>query len=111
MPPVIAKHIAHFERFYHTRHTGRRLAWQPNYGTADIRVAFKTRKHELNVSTLAMVVLLAFGDIDIGEELEYNVSWSTLRSRTPLTVIAGHQNGYRNSRYRLTKTTPVLGMR
>lgn len=71
MPPIIAKHIAHFERFYNTKHTGRRLSWQPNYGTADIRVAFKARKHELNVSTLAMIVLLAFSDTEIGEELEY----------------------------------------
>ncbi|QRW04038.1 cullin family [Ceratobasidium sp. AG-Ba] len=71
MPPVIAKAMANFERFYYARHTGRRLAWQPGYGSADIKVAFKTRKHELNVSTLAMVVLLAFNDTDIGEELEY----------------------------------------
>lgn len=74
MPPVIAKTISHFERFYHARHTGRRLAWQPGYGTADIKVAFKTRKHELNVSTFAMIVLLAFEDVDAGEELEYAVS-------------------------------------
>jgi len=71
MPPVIAKTISHFERFYHARHTGRRLAWQPGYGTADIKVAFKTRKHELNVSTFAMIILLAFEDIEVGDELEY----------------------------------------
>ncbi|KAG8716376.1 Cullin-3 [Ceratobasidium sp. 395] len=72
MPPVVAKSIANFERFYHAKHNGRRLAWQPGYGSADIKVAFKTRKHELNVSTLAMVVLLAFGDTDIDEELGYD---------------------------------------
>ncbi|CAE6510094.1 unnamed protein product [Rhizoctonia solani] len=72
MPPVIAKHISHFERFYNTRHTGRRLSWQPNYGSADIKVTFKARKHELNVTTAAMVVLLAFSDLEIGQELEYS---------------------------------------
>ncbi|KAL5634878.1 hypothetical protein ACGC1H_002788 [Rhizoctonia solani] len=72
MPPVIAKHISHFERFYNTRHTGRRLSWQPNYGSADIKVSFKARKHELNVSTAAMIVLLAFSDVEIGQELEYS---------------------------------------
>ncbi|KAG9102990.1 Cullin-3 [Ceratobasidium sp. 370] len=71
MPPVIAKSIANFERFYYARHTGRRLAWQPGYGSADIKIAFKARKHELNVSTLAMVVLLAFSDTEVGEELDY----------------------------------------
>ncbi|CAE6537438.1 unnamed protein product [Rhizoctonia solani] len=72
MPPIIAKHISHFERFYNTRHTGRRLSWQPNYGSADIRVTFQARKHELNVTTAAMVVLLAFSDVEIGQELEYS---------------------------------------
>ncbi|KAG9122118.1 Cullin-3 [Ceratobasidium sp. 392] len=71
MPPVIAKSMANFERFYYARHTGRRLAWQPGYGSADIKVTFKARKHDLNVSTLAMVVLLAFSDTEVGEELEY----------------------------------------
>ncbi|CUA73402.1 Cullin-3 [Rhizoctonia solani] len=72
MPPMIAKHISHFERFYNTRHTGRRLSWQPNYGSADIRVTFKARKHELNVTTVAMIVLFAFSDVEIGQELEYS---------------------------------------
>ncbi|CAE6425673.1 unnamed protein product [Rhizoctonia solani] len=72
MPPIIAKHISHFERFYNTRHTGRRLSWQPNYGGADIKVTFKARRHELNVTTAAMIVLLAFSDVEIGQELEYS---------------------------------------
>ena len=74
MPLVIAKTISNFERFYHARHTGRRLAWQPGYGTADIKVAFKVRKHELNVSTFAMIFLLAFEDVEMSDELEYSVS-------------------------------------
>ncbi|CAE6431877.1 unnamed protein product [Rhizoctonia solani] len=72
MPPIIAKHVSYFERFYNTRHSGRKLSWQPNYGSADIRVAFKTRKHELNLTTAAMIVFLAFSDVEIGQELEYS---------------------------------------
>jgi cullin 3 len=80
MPPIIAKHISYFERFYNTRHSGRKLSWQPNHGSADIRVAFKTRKHELNLTTAAMIVFLAFGDVEIGQELEYSVSKVPIQS-------------------------------
>ncbi|PKY45991.1 Cullin-domain-containing protein [Rhizophagus irregularis] len=51
--------------------TGRRLTWQSNMGTADIRGSFKARKHELNVSTYQMVILLMFNDKQDGESLSY----------------------------------------
>lgn len=67
-----------FERFYLAKHTGRRLTWQPSLGNADVRVAFRTRKHDLNVSTFALLILLQFEDLPNDEFLEYNV-------RTPLS--------------------------
>ena len=59
-----------FEGFYLNRHSGRRLTWQPSLGNADVRVTFNTRKHELNVSTFAMVILLLFEEED---DLSYEV--------------------------------------
>lgn len=53
-----------FEQFYLSRHSGRRLTWQPSLGNADVRVTFKSRKHELNVSTYALVILLLFENVD-----------------------------------------------
>ncbi|KAJ7066932.1 Cullin-domain-containing protein [Mycena amicta] len=43
----------------------------PTFGNADVRVAFKARKHELNVSTLALVILLLFEDQTEDEFLTY----------------------------------------
>ncbi|KAI0331890.1 Cullin-domain-containing protein [Cubamyces sp. BRFM 1775] len=60
-----------FERFYLSRHSGRRLTWQPSLGNADVRVQFKSRKHDLNVSTFALVVLLLFEDILDDQFLTY----------------------------------------
>ncbi|ORX40451.1 Cullin [Kockovaella imperatae] len=57
-----------FQRYYDSRHSGRRLTWQGNLGHADVRVRFKARTHDLNVSTQALVVLLLFEDVD---ELSY----------------------------------------
>jgi len=62
-----------FERFYLSRHSGRRLTWQPSLGNADVRVSFKNKKHDLNVSTLALVILLLFEDLDDDEFLTYDV--------------------------------------
>jgi cullin 3 len=50
------------------------LTWQSNHGTADVKVAFKARKHELNVSTHCLVILLMFEDLEDGEELSLQVS-------------------------------------
>jgi cullin 3 len=60
-----------FTRFYQSRHSGRILTWHPNLGNADVRVAFRARKHELNVSTYALVVLLLFEDVAEDEPLSY----------------------------------------
>lgn len=61
-----------FERFYQARHSGRLLTWHPNYGTADVRVQFKARKHELNVSTYGLVVLMLFEHAGEGESMSYS---------------------------------------
>ncbi|KAL4945657.1 hypothetical protein BDV06DRAFT_184203 [Aspergillus oleicola] len=65
-----------FEKFYLSKHSGRKISWQPSMGTADIRAIFhksngKTQRHELNVSTYAMIVLLLFNDVPAGESLTY----------------------------------------
>lgn len=87
-PPALAERCTHFEKFYHSRHSGRRLTWQTGQGTADVRVRFTARTHELNVSTLALIVLLLFEELDDGEELGYEV-----RRRDPrvgLTISLTH---------------------
>ncbi|GBB95576.1 hypothetical protein RclHR1_02570010 [Rhizophagus clarus] len=71
LPPELTKACETFQRFYLGRHSGRRLTWQSNMGTADIRGSFKARKHELNVSTYQMVILLMFNDKQDGESLSY----------------------------------------
>lgn len=62
-----------FQKYYDSRHSGRRLTWQANLGTADVRVRFRARSHDLNVSTQALVVLLLFEDVKEDETLSYGV--------------------------------------
>lgn len=65
MPRELERCCQEFQNFYVNQHTsGRRLTWQTNMGTADLRVDFGSKKHELNVSTYQMCILLLFNEAD-----------------------------------------------
>lgn len=64
LPPVLTEACNAFEQFYAARHRGRVLTWQPSLGTADVRVQFRARAHDLSVSTYALIVLLLFEHTD-----------------------------------------------
>lgn len=75
-PPAVENARKRFEHFYLKKHSGRTLSWQPQLGSADIRATFtkpngKIQRHELNVSTYAMVILLLFNDLPAGQCLTY----------------------------------------
>lgn len=85
-----------FEGFYLSRHSGRRLTWQPSLGNADVRVAFKSKIHDLNVATFALVILLLFEDLDDEEFLTYEVSLvGTESSFNVNTYLIGNTTSYR----------------
>jgi cullin 3 len=73
LPAELIQTCKSFEQFYLSRHSGRRLTWQPSLGNADVRVSFKAKKIDLNVSTFAVVILLLFKDLEEGEFLTYSV--------------------------------------
>ncbi|SNX85851.1 related to Cullin-3 [Melanopsichium pennsylvanicum] len=64
MPEIMMEARKRFEEFYQSKHNGRVLTWHANLGNADVRVAFKSRTHEINLSTFALVVLLLFDNAD-----------------------------------------------
>lgn len=79
-PAAIERVMKGFENFYGERYSGRRLTWMPHMGTADLRSVFpavpgkegaqgKERRHEINVSTYAMLVLMLFNDLPAGASL------------------------------------------
>lgn len=70
-PPQIDRIKQGFEKFYLDKHSGRQLAWQANMGTADLRAYFHKMKgkktRDLNVSTYAMVILMLFNSLPLGQ--------------------------------------------
>lgn len=77
--PELTLLMNRFEQFYLARHNGRRLAWQWNQGTADMRAHFGPKKYELNVTTMMMVVLLCFN-----EHQDDYISYAFLKEATDL---------------------------
>lgn len=73
LAPDMVKSCKSFESFYLHRHSGRKLTWQAGLGNADVRAQFRSRTHELNVSTYALVILLLFEDLQESEVLTYEV--------------------------------------
>lgn len=59
LPAFLLKHQNAFEKFYTTKHTGRKLQWQPNLGQCSLIAKFEG-KHELLVSLFQALVLLLF---------------------------------------------------
>ncbi|KAI3467361.1 hypothetical protein Pfo_024024 [Paulownia fortunei] len=65
LPAELSALCEKFRSYYLGTHTGRRLSWQTNMGTADLRATFGNgQKYELNVSTYQMCVLMLFNNTD-----------------------------------------------
>ncbi|KAG2017666.1 ubiquitin ligase SCF complex subunit Cullin [Coprinopsis cinerea AmutBmut pab1-1] len=71
VPDILAEACKSFEGFYFSRHSGRRLTWSMALGNADVRTRFKTRTHDLNVSTYALIILLLFENLAESDFLTY----------------------------------------
>ncbi|KAF4694884.1 Cullin-3 [Perkinsus olseni] len=56
--------IDRFEAFYLSKHSGRKLTWMFNYGTADVRSRVGRNPHVLTVSTYQAMMLLLFNTSD-----------------------------------------------
>lgn len=65
LPRELEMACEEFKNYYLSTHSGRRLTWQTSMGTADIRATFANdKKHEINVSTHQMCILLLFNEAD-----------------------------------------------
>lgn len=65
LPPEIQACCTVFQTFYHQKHNGRKVSWQGSMGNADIRATFSGgRKHDLQVHTYSMCILMLFNERD-----------------------------------------------
>lgn len=64
LPPEILGVCDKFRAYYLGTHTGRRLTWQTNMGTAVLSAKFGNAPKELSVSTYQMCILMLFNNVD-----------------------------------------------
>ncbi|EIW83862.1 Cullin-domain-containing protein [Coniophora puteana RWD-64-598 SS2] len=103
-PDDLTRACKSFEQFYFSRHSGRRLTWQPTLGNADVRVQFRNRKHDLNVSTFALVILLLFEKLGENEFLTYEeIKAATL---IPEVELQRHLQSLACAKYKILKKHP-----
>ncbi len=63
------------------------MTWQTNMGTADLKAFFGSRKHELNVSTYQMVILLLF---NTSSQITFKELKETSGTSVPLSAKPQH---------------------
>lgn len=69
LPRELERCCQEFNNYYLGHYSGRKLTWQTNMGTAELKAEFGSKKHELSVSTQQMCILLLFNGAD---RLSYN---------------------------------------
>ncbi|KAI5989644.1 Cullin [Pisolithus orientalis] len=104
LPEILTKACKSFEQFYLSRHSGRRLKWQPSLGNADVRVQFKARKHDLNVSTFGLVILLLFENLGENDFLTYEEI--QLATSIPSPELKRHLQSLACAKYKILKKHP-----
>jgi len=62
LPTELSNCCEVFKKFYLDVNQGRRLTWQTNMGTGDVKGYYAARNHEFNVSTYQIVILLLFNE-------------------------------------------------
>jgi cullin 3 len=85
-PPQLQAATTSFESFYLSRHSGRKLSWQSTLGNADVKVQFKSRKHDINLPTMGLVVLLLFDELLDDAHISYKVEFTTLKIFRPHAI-------------------------
>ncbi|KFM72708.1 Cullin-4B, partial [Stegodyphus mimosarum] len=64
MPPDMLKYQEVFKKFYLSKHSGRKLLWQPSLGHCVLKAYFTAGNKELQVSLFQALVLLMFNKED-----------------------------------------------
>ncbi|KAK0621493.1 Cullin [Bombardia bombarda] len=64
LPEEVLEQITHFDSYYKSKHTGRRLTWKHNLAHCVVRARFDRGPKELLVSSFQAVVLVLFNEVE-----------------------------------------------
>ncbi|KAJ2708026.1 hypothetical protein H4R19_004844 [Coemansia spiralis] len=103
-PGPLRRAVERFSDAYLQRHSGRRLEWQYNMGSADVKVQFGTRAHELNVSTYQMFILALFAD---AEDVVLTAAAIQAQTHIPWELLTRQLQSLACAKYRILTKTPM----
>ncbi|KAJ1919765.1 hypothetical protein H4219_001795 [Mycoemilia scoparia] len=86
LPEQFKRAVDAFAEFYKTRFSGRQLSWYYHMGTVEIRTRFKTRIHELTVSTYQAFILTLYSEMNHDDSDEQANSLSFEEIQTKLNI-------------------------
>lgn len=95
LPKEVLEQITIFDKYYKSKHTGRRLTWKHNMAHCVIRAQFNRGPKELLVSAPQAAVLMLFNDVedDRGKEGGSGTSISGVLSYEQISQATGLQGG------------------
>lgn len=101
LPPRAVECTKRFEEFYYAKHEGRRLTWQMDLGTADIRARFDSGTRVVDFASVpaySMCVLMLFNDKD-------TLTYAQIRDATgiPEVELIRHLQSLSLSKYRVLR--------
>lgn len=95
-----------YESFYDIKHKGRNLTWAPTFGTVDIRMHYPSKSYEVNMATLAAIIILKCFNDD--EKPKWTFEEIQTATQIPVPELTRHlQSISVAARSRLLKKTPM----
>ncbi|KAJ2845038.1 hypothetical protein GGI22_006688 [Coemansia erecta] len=99
--------IEKFSDFYAKHRSGRMLTWQFNMGSADLKVRFSSRTHELNVTTYQMFVLLLFAKDKGGAAVELTTTEIQEQTDIPASLLPRLLQSLACAKFKVLTKTPM----
>ncbi|CAK7263392.1 Serine/threonine-protein kinase tel1 [Sporothrix epigloea] len=84
LPPTVLSQVNLFDKYYKTKHTGRRLTWAHTLGHCLIKAQFNRGAKELMVSSFQAAVLLLFNQVEDDNESKGVLSYAQIGQATAL---------------------------
>jgi len=102
LPADVLAESEMFKKFYLNNHSGRRLNFQTNMGTAEIRAFFVAKRHMLSVSTYQMCILLLYN----GEKTKFTFDEIKKASQIPIMDLKRQLMSLSLGKYKILKKEP-----
>jgi len=101
LPKVAQYMIDEFTGFYLQKHSGRRLTWQTNLGTAEVRATFEKGKKEFLLHTYQMCIMMLYNNT-------LSLTYEEIKQATkiPDQELERHLLSLAHPKVRLLKKTP-----